>query len=117
MTRSPRRRSRASAACASSRCRRSRAGVTGSVDRLNTAPACRRGPCTHPFPSAGRANLRQSRPSRIAPRLSMTDATPAIDTLLKNLDQALFADRHRLRRQLHELRKQPDEAKLAQWLE
>ncbi len=47
----------------------------------------------------------------------MTDATPAIDTLLKNLDQALFADRHRLRRQLHELRKQPDEGKLAQWLE
>jgi len=47
----------------------------------------------------------------------MTDATPAIDTLLKNLDQALFADRHRLRRQLHELRKQPDEARLAQWLE
>ena len=47
----------------------------------------------------------------------MTDATPAIDTLLNNLDQALFADRHRLRRQLHELRKQPDEAKLAQWLE
>ncbi|WP_312172233.1 ATP-dependent RNA helicase HrpA [Stutzerimonas kunmingensis] len=47
----------------------------------------------------------------------MTDATPAIDTLLKKLDQALFADRHRLRRQLHELRKQPDEAKLAQWLE
>jgi ATP-dependent helicase HrpA len=47
----------------------------------------------------------------------MTDATPAIDTLLKNLDQALFADRHRLRRQLHELRKQPDEAKLTQWLE
>ncbi|MCQ4261774.1 ATP-dependent RNA helicase HrpA [Stutzerimonas stutzeri] len=47
----------------------------------------------------------------------MTDATPAIDTLLKNLDQALFADRHRLRRQLHELRKKPDEGKLAQWLE
>jgi len=47
----------------------------------------------------------------------MTDATPAIDTLLKNLDQALFADRHRLRRQLHELRKKPDEARLAQWLE
>ena len=47
----------------------------------------------------------------------MTDATPVIETLLKNLDQALFADRHRLRRQLHELRKQPDEAKLAQWLE
>ncbi|MBK3866650.1 ATP-dependent RNA helicase HrpA [Pseudomonas stutzeri] len=47
----------------------------------------------------------------------MTDAMPAIDTLLKNLDQALFADRHRLRRQLHELRKKPDEASLAQWLE
>ncbi|MCW3150094.1 ATP-dependent RNA helicase HrpA [Stutzerimonas stutzeri] len=47
----------------------------------------------------------------------MTDATPAIDTLLKNLDQALFADRHRLRRQLHELKKKPDAAKLAQWLE
>jgi ATP-dependent helicase HrpA len=47
----------------------------------------------------------------------MTDATPAIDTLLNNLDQALLADRHRLRRQLHELRKQPDEAKQAQWLE
>ncbi|EWC42730.1 ATP-dependent RNA helicase HrpA [Stutzerimonas stutzeri] len=47
----------------------------------------------------------------------MTDAMPAIDTLLKNLDQALFADRHRLRRQLHELRKKPDEARLAQWLE
>ncbi len=47
----------------------------------------------------------------------MTDATPAIDTLLKNLDQALFADRHRLRRQLHELRKKPDEAKLVQWVE
>ncbi|NQD95330.1 ATP-dependent RNA helicase HrpA, partial [Pseudomonas sp. CrR25] len=49
----------------------------------------------------------------------MTDPLPAFDHLLKNLDQALIADRHRLRRQLHELRKQaqPDEAKLAQWLE
>ncbi len=49
----------------------------------------------------------------------MTDATPTVDALLKNLDQALVADRHRLRRQLHELRKaaQPDETKLAQWLE
>ncbi|HYQ37673.1 MAG TPA: ATP-dependent RNA helicase HrpA, partial [Pseudomonas sp.] len=44
-------------------------------------------------------------------------AVPAFDQLLKNLDQALNADRHRLRRQLHELRKQPDEGKLAQWLE
>lgn len=47
----------------------------------------------------------------------MLDATPAFDTLLKNLDQTFSADRHRLRRQLHELRKKPDEAKLAQWLE
>ena len=47
----------------------------------------------------------------------MTDATPAFDTLHKNLDQAFNADRHRLRRQLHELRKKPDEGKLAQWLE
>ena len=37
-------------------------------------------------------------------------------TLQKNLDQAMQADRHRLRRQLHELQKQTpqDEAKLAQ---
>tara|TARA_R110000868_G_scaffold102573_2_gene282502 strand:+ start:1757 stop:5842 length:4086 start_codon:yes stop_codon:yes gene_type:complete len=49
----------------------------------------------------------------------MTDATPAFDQLLKNLDQTLLGDRHRLRRQLHELRKQSpvDEAKLAQWLQ
>ncbi|WP_181296959.1 ATP-dependent RNA helicase HrpA [Pseudomonas sp. Q2-TVG4-2] len=52
----------------------------------------------------------------------MTDATPAIDTLLKNLDQAMFADRHRLRRQLHDLRKKSganavDEARLSQWVE
>ena len=38
-------------------------------------------------------------------------------SLLKNLDQAMQADRHRLRRQLQELQRQPDEAKLAQWLE
>jgi ATP-dependent helicase HrpA len=49
----------------------------------------------------------------------MTEATPAVDQLLKNLDQTLLGDRHRLRRQLHELRKQSpvDEAKLAQWLQ
>ncbi len=49
----------------------------------------------------------------------MTEATPAVDQLLKNLDQTLLGDRHRLRRQLHELRKQTpvDEAKLAQWLQ
>ncbi|WP_248921017.1 ATP-dependent RNA helicase HrpA [Pseudomonas entomophila] len=45
----------------------------------------------------------------------MTDH--AIDQLLQNLDHAMIADRHRLRRQLHELRKRPDEAKLAQWVE
>ncbi|MGE8389639.1 MAG: ATP-dependent RNA helicase HrpA [Pseudomonas sp.] len=45
----------------------------------------------------------------------MTDH--AIDKLLQNLDHAMIADRHRLRRQLHELRKRPDEAKLAQWVE
>ena len=40
-------------------------------------------------------------------------------SLHKNLDQVLIADRHRLRRQLHELHKagHADEAKLAQWLE
>lgn len=48
----------------------------------------------------------------IAQRL-MTDIT----SLHKNLDRALIADRHRLRRQLHELHKKPDEAKFAQWLE
>jgi ATP-dependent helicase HrpA len=47
----------------------------------------------------------------------MTDPLPALDQLQKNLEHALYADRHRLRRQLHELRKRPDEAKLAQWLE
>ncbi|MCG8292147.1 ATP-dependent RNA helicase HrpA [Pseudomonas entomophila] len=45
----------------------------------------------------------------------MTDH--AIDQLLQNLDHAMIADRHRLRRQLHELRKRPDEGKLAQWVE
>src|SRR5690606_23491167 len=62
-------------------------------------------------------NLRQLRPSRNCQRLSMTDATPSIDSLIKNLDQAMFADRHRLRRQLHDLRKQPDDARLQKWLE
>jgi ATP-dependent helicase HrpA len=49
----------------------------------------------------------------------MTEATPAVDQLLKNLDQTLLGDRHRLRRQLHELRKQNpvDEARLSQWLQ
>ena len=42
----------------------------------------------------------------------MTD----IATLQNNLDHVMIAERHRLRRQLHELQKQPDEAKLAQWL-
>ena len=45
----------------------------------------------------------------------MTDH--AIDQLLKDLDHAMIADRHRLRRQLHDLRKRPDEARLAQWVE
>lgn len=43
----------------------------------------------------------------------MTD----LATLQKKLDHVMIAERHRLRRQLHELQKQPDEAKLAQWLE
>ncbi|WP_413044139.1 ATP-dependent RNA helicase HrpA [Pseudomonas sp. YJ42] len=52
----------------------------------------------------------------------MTDATPAFAQLLKNLDQAMFADRHRLRRQLHDLRKKAGDAPLedehlSQWLE
>ncbi|MDP3979269.1 MAG: ATP-dependent RNA helicase HrpA [Pseudomonas sp.] len=49
----------------------------------------------------------------------MTDPITASDHLLNNLDQALLADRHRLRRQLLELRKQSpvDQARLAQWLE
>ncbi|GGJ83884.1 ATP-dependent RNA helicase HrpA [Pseudomonas matsuisoli] len=46
----------------------------------------------------------------------MSDSKPAIASLLKNLDQAMIADRHRLRRQLHDLQKQPDDAGLAQWL-
>lgn len=45
----------------------------------------------------------------------MTDQNAAIEQLLKNIDHAMIAERHRLRRQLHELRKRPDEAKLAQW--
>ncbi len=65
------------------------------------------------------ANLRQSPPTKFPRDCPMTDAAPAFDQLLKNLDQTLLGDRHRLRRQLHELRKQTpvDEAKLAQWLQ
>lgn len=52
----------------------------------------------------------------------MTNATPAFDQLHHNLDQALLVDRHRLRRQLHDLRKSAgtpgwDDGKLTQWLE
>lgn len=47
----------------------------------------------------------------------MTDESTSIDQLYKNLDHGMISDRHRLRRQLHELRKKPDEAKLAQWVE
>ncbi|HTN29555.1 MAG TPA: ATP-dependent RNA helicase HrpA [Pseudomonas sp.] len=47
----------------------------------------------------------------------MTDALPAISALLKNLNQAFATDRHRLRRQLLDLQKKPDDARLAQWLE
>lgn len=47
----------------------------------------------------------------------MTDQTPSLDQLVRCLDQAQISDRHRLRRQLHELRKQPDDARLAQWVE
>ncbi len=48
----------------------------------------------------------------------MTDSNATADALLKNLDQTLIADRHRLRRQLHELRKNAgDDARLAQWIE
>ncbi|MEH3024388.1 MAG: ATP-dependent RNA helicase HrpA [Pseudomonas oryzihabitans] len=46
----------------------------------------------------------------------MTD-TPSIVRLAANLDQAFNADRHRLRRQLQALQKQPDPAREAQWLE
>jgi ATP-dependent helicase HrpA len=47
----------------------------------------------------------------------MTEPTPSLDTLLANLHLAQTADRHRLRRQLHELRKAPDDAKMARCLE
>ncbi|MBB4863821.1 ATP-dependent helicase HrpA [Pseudomonas nitritireducens] len=46
-----------------------------------------------------------------------TDSTPTPEQLLQRMDHAMIRDRHRLRRQLHELRKHPDEAKLAQWAE
>src|SRR6195952_2273201 len=47
----------------------------------------------------------------------MTLQTSATGDLLNTLDHAMIGDRHRLRRQLLELRKKPDEAKLAQWVE
>src|SRR5471032_3090630 len=63
-------------------------------------------------------NLRQSAPCATRRLIAylMTDESPSIDKLLKNLDHGMLADRHRLRRQLLELRKKPDEAKLAQWV-
>lgn len=47
----------------------------------------------------------------------MTDSTAVFDTLHKSVELALLGDRHRLRRQLHELRKHPDAVKQAQWAE
>ncbi|MCQ9422605.1 ATP-dependent RNA helicase HrpA [Pseudomonas sp. LJDD11] len=47
----------------------------------------------------------------------MTAESPPIDQLLKKLDHVETRERHRLRRQIHELRKHPDEVKLAQWVE
>ena len=47
----------------------------------------------------------------------MTLQTPATGDLLNTLEHAMIGDRQRLRRQLFELRKKPDEAKHAQWLE
>ena len=47
----------------------------------------------------------------------MTPQTPATADLLNTLEHAMIGDRQRLRRQLFELRKKPDEAKQAQWLE
>ncbi|WP_434134595.1 ATP-dependent RNA helicase HrpA [Pseudomonas luteola] len=47
----------------------------------------------------------------------MTEQTSSFEQLSKRLNQALTADRHRLRRQLGDLRKKPDDARLAQWTE
>ncbi|MFZ2320587.1 MAG: DEAD/DEAH box helicase, partial [Pseudomonas sp.] len=47
----------------------------------------------------------------------MTDSTAVFDTLHKSVELALLGDRHKLRRQLHELRKHPDALKQAQWAE
>ena len=47
----------------------------------------------------------------------MTTPITDFNQLLSNLGQAMRVDQHRLRRQLHELRKNPDEVKQAQWLE
>lgn len=46
----------------------------------------------------------------------MTQPPPSFEQLFRRLEQAMAVDRHRLRRRLHELRKQPDPAKLAQWV-
>ena len=47
----------------------------------------------------------------------MTDSTAVFDTLHKTVELALLGDRHKLRRQLHELRKHPNAVKQAQWAE
>ena len=47
----------------------------------------------------------------------MTDSTAVFDTLHKSVELALLGDRHKLRRQLHELRKHPDAVKQAHWAE
>lgn len=47
----------------------------------------------------------------------MTLQNPAIGDLLDTLDHAMISDRQRLRRQLLELRKKPDDGKQAQWVE
>ncbi|BAN49890.1 ATP-dependent RNA helicase HrpA [Metapseudomonas resinovorans] len=47
----------------------------------------------------------------------MSEQSPSPEQLLQRIDQAMGADRHRLRRQLHELHKHPDAGKLAQWAE
>ncbi len=47
----------------------------------------------------------------------MTDQSPTIDQLLKNLDHAMLADRHRLAAAVaSSCAEKPDEDKLAQWV-
>src|SRR5690606_33354669 len=78
----------------------------------------RPGPASAGPEKPGRLEICDNRAlSRFARDCLMTDALPSIATLLNNLDQAFSADRHRLRRQLQDLRKRPDEGRLAQWLE